>query len=158
MERRSPFPTKYTHFHVPLRREQRSLFPTNHCFFIHISSRWLWVAHLARPKKPQRGDRCGVNGVRITQVASCQTRSAWIDISKLSLCMCSGFGNPLRAVIFSPYLTHFAWLRLWGCGNSRCSILLHQQICVNPRNFDNLNGLSQRGAGKRPYPLPLMVR
>ena len=72
--------------------------------------------------------------------------------------VCSGFGNPLRPVIFSPYPTHFAWLRLWGCGNSRCSILLHRQICVNPRNFDNLNGLSQQGAGKRPHPPTLMVR
>ena len=47
---------------------------------------------------------------------------------------------------------------LWGCGNSGCSILLHPQICGNPKNFGNLNEISQQGAGKRPDPPPLMVR
>ncbi len=33
MERRSPLPRKYKRFYALLRREQRSLFPTNHCVF-----------------------------------------------------------------------------------------------------------------------------
>ena len=33
MEGKSPLPTKYKQFYVLIRREQRSLFPTNHCVF-----------------------------------------------------------------------------------------------------------------------------
>ena len=33
------------------------------------------------------------------------SRSAWIDISKPSLRVCSGFVNPLRTVIFSLFET-----------------------------------------------------
>ena len=35
MERRCPFPTKYTRFYVRLRREQRPLFPTETIVFFY---------------------------------------------------------------------------------------------------------------------------
>ena len=35
------------------------------------------------------------------------TCSAWIDISKPSPCVCSGFVNPLRAVVFAFYIFLF---------------------------------------------------